>query len=147
MASGNGTWRPIHAGGADRRRCHGEVWRADDGAVHTLAAADGIAAAAPTGGYLAHDTWSAGKPQPTRLPWRKTLPDSLSQVWTAARGRLLVTGKEGAGLAVLDPDTGRTVWQSAPYGSARSASDGHTVFTIPLDGALHARDLTTGTRR
>ncbi|MGW1025109.1 protein kinase domain-containing protein [Streptomyces sp. NPDC002577] len=111
------------------------------------AAGGGIAAAALTGWYLT--SGDSGKPKPPSLLWKKSLPEGFSRVWRVAPGRLLVTDRNGGGAAALDPDTGKAVpgWQSKPYGSAPSVTDGRTVYAIELDGAVHARDLVTGTRR
>ncbi|GHJ41807.1 PQQ-binding-like beta-propeller repeat protein [Streptomyces sp. TS71-3] len=106
----------------------------------------GVAAAALGGWYLTRGSSADRTPRP-RLLGQQPLPDGFTKVWTAARGRLLVGGGDDAGAAALDPDTGRTVWQTEPYGNAASVTDGHTVYVIDSDGAVHARDLAAGTPR
>lgn len=123
-------------------------WAGRWGRRRVLAAAGGGLVAAALGGwYLARGGSSERTPRPPRLLHEKPLPDGFTKVWKAAGGRLLVRSDSGAGAAALDPDTGKVVWQSKPYGSAASVTDGHTVYVIELDGALHARDLATGKQR
>ncbi|MEV6165965.1 serine/threonine-protein kinase [Streptomyces sp. NPDC052052] len=118
------------------------------GRRRVLAAAGGTLAAALAGGgwYLVRQGPDATPPAPRHL-WSRALPDGFTQVRKVAGGRLLATGKNGAGAALLDPDSGRTVWQSAPYGDAGTATSGDTLYVIEIDGALHARELTTGKER
>lgn len=112
-----------------------------------IAAAGGAVAAAAFGGwYLTRGSTSGQQPDPPQVLWRKQLPDGFTKVWTAARGRVLLSDSNGAGVAAVDPDTGHTLWRSDPYGTVSSATDGHTVYAIELDGAVHARDLATGAR-
>ncbi|MEU6663115.1 PQQ-binding-like beta-propeller repeat protein [Streptomyces sp. NPDC046821] len=109
-----------------------------------LAAAGGaLAAAAATGWYLT----TRDAPAAPRQLWRKTLPGDFTTLWAATGDRLLLTGRNKAGAAALDPDTGRTVWHRPPMGVQASARDGQHVYTVELDGAVHARDLTTGRER
>ncbi|MER5755933.1 PQQ-binding-like beta-propeller repeat protein [Streptomyces sp. NPDC002088] len=110
------------------------------------AAGGGITAAALGGWYFTRGNASGEQPDPPRVMWRRQLPDGFTKVWTAAPGRVLLTDSNGASAAAVDPDTGRTLWQSKPYGSAPSVRDQHTVYAIELDGAVHARDLKTGDR-
>ncbi|MEU9236085.1 serine/threonine-protein kinase [Streptomyces subrutilus] len=120
------------AGQLDRRR--------------VLAAVGAIAGAtALSGWYLAAS--GGASVQPPRQLWRKPLPGGFSTVWKAAGGRLLVSGSSGSGAAVLDADTGESLWRSAPQASAASSTDGRTVYVIELDGAVHARDLESGEER
>lgn len=111
------------------------------------AAGGGVVAAGLAGWYLADGRGSGSAPKPPRRLWYRQLPADFPKVWTAARGRLLLSAQSGAGAAALDPATGKTLWQSAPYGSVASATDGRTVYVIELDGAVHARDLVTGKER
>ncbi|MDT3398781.1 PQQ-binding-like beta-propeller repeat protein [Streptomyces sp. B1866] len=111
------------------------------------AAGGGLAAAALTGWYVTGGDASGNRPKPPRLLWRRRLPEDFPRVWTASGGRLLLSDRNAAGAAALDPDTGAVLWQSKPYGTAASATDGRTVYTVELDGAVHARDLAAGARR
>ncbi|MCH0542960.1 serine/threonine-protein kinase [Streptomyces sp. MUM 203J] len=112
-----------------------------------LAAAGGtLAAASLVGGWLITRTGSADAPAPPRLLWRRPLPEGFTEVRRALDGRLLVTGRAGAGAALLDPDTGRTTWRRQPYGNATTAGR-DTVYVIEIEDGLHARDLLTGEER
>ncbi|GGS20882.1 serine/threonine-protein kinase AfsK [Streptomyces nojiriensis] len=112
-----------------------------------LAVAAGAATALSVGGYLTYRGRPSREPRPPRLLWQKPLPEGFSKVWQRAGGRLLVSNTKGAGVAALDPDTGNLVWQSKPFGPAPSVTDGHTVYAVEVDGALHARDVATGASR
>ena len=113
------------------------------------AAGGGLAATALTGWYLAGGRGGGGRdrPKPPRVLWRRRVPQGFPRVWTAARGRLLLTAAASGGTVALDPGSGAAVWQSKPFGSAASATDGHTVYGVELDGFVHARDLATGDER
>ncbi|MQS04882.1 protein kinase domain-containing protein, partial [Streptomyces alkaliterrae] len=113
-------------------------------------AGGGVAAAALTGWYLTSGLTSqnrSGTPRPPRLLWRKRLPEGFAQVSAATGDHLLAASRDGAGAAVLNADTGATVWRREPFGRAATATSRDTVYTIELDGALHARDMRTGSRR
>ncbi|MEU9456263.1 PQQ-binding-like beta-propeller repeat protein [Streptomyces sp. NPDC048277] len=117
------------------------------GRRRVLTTAGGTLAAALAGGWYLAREGSGDTPAAPRQLWSKALPDGFTQVRKTAGGRLLATGKDGAGAAVLAPDTGKAAWQSAPYGNAGTATAGDTVYVIEIDGALHARELTTGKER
>ncbi|MEU0162258.1 PQQ-binding-like beta-propeller repeat protein [Streptomyces sp. NPDC006261] len=112
-----------------------------------LAVAGGTLAAALTGGWLLTRGKSARTAAAPKPLWRAALPEGFTHVRRAGDGRLLVTGRDGAGAAVLDADTGTAWWQRPPYGTAATTSAGNTVYVIELDGALHARDARTGEQR
>ncbi|MFF1921351.1 protein kinase [Streptomyces sp. NPDC058221] len=126
-----------------------DAWAARWSRRRVLTVSGGAAAAAALGGgaYLIRRERSAGKAPRARLLHEARLPDGFSGVWTAARGRLLVNGKNAAGAAALDPAKLTPLWQRKAYASTPSATDGRTAYVVELDGAVYARDLVTGRKR
>jgi outer membrane protein assembly factor BamB len=117
------------------------------GRRQVLAAAGGGLAATALGGWFVAGGSGHDRPEPPRVVWRRSVPRGFAAVGAAARGRVLLGGASSGGACALDAETGATVWQRAPFGSAASATDGRTVYDVELDGGVHARDLVTGAER